>query len=1609
MKPSPLILLVDDNATILMASTRILERAGYRVAQAVDGADALRKVRSLRPSLVLLDIVLPDLTGNVVLSEIRKDPGLVDISVVLLSSVQTSPEEQASGLDAGADGYIARPIGQAELVARVRLHLRQRELTDQLRASEARLVAAQAVAKVGSWETDLETLAVVWSEETHRIFETDMTTFAPTHQAFLDIIHPDDRRSVDEAFVQSFKETSASSIEHRVTVSGGRIKFLEERWRVIHDANGKALRAFGTCQDITERKQAEERIRQREALLRIAGKAARLGGWTLQLPERKYTWSDENCAIHDLEPGYQPTFDEAVNFFPPAHRAEAVRCLEACEKEGIAYEFDAPKITAKGRAIWVRSIGEAVRDPDGKIIRLQGAVQDITERKKGEELLRQKDALLRIAGRVTHTGGWAVDVPSQRVYWSDDVFDILEFPRGTFSPLQEALALIAEPRRSEMIAALDACARDGTPFDVEIEMKTLRGRPIWARIAAEADRDADGKILRVQGALKDISERKKAEQALRASEARFRTVIQSSWDVFHLIEPGGRIVYESPAVTRVLGYDPEELEGHNVFEFIHPDDVSTLANTMPEQLASPGAMRTVVVRVRHKNGSWRWVEAFEVNLVDHPDVRALAVNYRDITERKRAEEEMRRANETLEGIVAALQEIATSDLAVAPVMQVMAGHAQTLTGADGGVVELVDGPEMVYAAATGAAADKVGLRLKLSGSLSGLAVQTGKPMICDDSEDDDRVDREACRKVGVRSMVVVPMREGSEVIGVLKVLDNRIRAFSPRDVSNLQILVESLGAVIQRRRATEQLISSEAQYRLLFLSNPNPMWVFDLQTLRFLAVNEAARRHYGYSEEEFLAQDIHAVQLPDEQTIPEWDSQFLGSGGKKSNRMRHRKKDGTIIEVEVASDDAEFQDRRARLVLINDVTERVRAETELARANRALKMLSRCNEALIRVESESVLLAEICQIAVETGGFCMAWVGYAEDDVGRSIVPQAKAGGEDGYLRDIKVSWREDLAIGRGPAGEAIRTGQAVIVSDLKKNDAFHPWQEAALAQGYRGVVVLPLKGKSRAFGVLVLFLPEVRALPPNELSMLQELADNLTFGIVTLRLRAEQRLAQREIARQAALIDQTQDAIIVRDLDHAITFWSRGAERLYGWTATEVMGRVLNKLLKMDATTFSEADRSVRGRGEWSGEVQKISKSKSALMVSSRWTLLRDDEGQPKAVLTVDTDVTERKKLEAQFLRSQRMESIGTLAGGIAHDLNNLLSPIVMGIGMLKQLDCRPDVLDTIDNIERSARRGADLVKQVLSFARGVDVARVTLHLDDILGEIESIVKTTFPKNIVFEWECPASLWPVVGDPTQINQVLLNLCLNARDALPNGGRLTISVRNSEVDEQYAVMNRGAKAGSYVLLEVSDTGGGIPHEIIDRIFEPFFTTKELGKGTGLGLSTALGIVRSHGGFLNVYSEIDKGSTFKVYLPVVGDALPSRTSNEQDGVLPRGQGELLMVVDDDTAILDIMKKTLEFFGYRVIVAQDGARAVGLYALNRAEVAVVLTDMMMPVMDGPALIAALRHIDPKVRIIAASGLNATSNIARAAQVGVNHFLGKPYSAEVLLVLLKKVLAE
>jgi signal transduction histidine kinase len=375
-----------------------------------------------------------------------------------------------------------------------------------------------------------------------------------------------------------------------------------------------------------------------------------------------------------------------------------------------------------------------------------------------------------------------------------------------------------------------------------------------------------------------------------------------------------------------------------------------------------------------------------------------------------------------------------------------------------------------------------------------------------------------------------------------------------------------------------------------------------------------------------------------------------------------------------------------------------------------------------------------------------------------------------------------------------------------------------------------------------------------------------------------------------------------------------------------------------------------------------------------------------------------ERRAAEEQMLRVQRLENIGMLAAGIAHDFNNVLAPVLMGIPLLRPRVTGESDQRILTSMESSIQRGAGLVRQILGFAHGVTGEPQLIQPKHLISELMDIIQQTFPKTIRIQGDIGGGLWPLEVNPTQFHQVLLNLCVNARDAMPRGGTLRLHAVNQQLDEVGAAAISGARPGPYLLIEVSDTGTGIPPEVIERMWDPFFTTKGADRGTGLGLATVRGIVNGQGGVITVQTRVGYGTAFQILLPAspgsecVVDAAAS-------AAIPRGQGELILVVDDDASVRDVTGATLTDHGYRVLAAADGTEALALFAPRSLEIRAVITDLDMPNLDGSALIRVVRTLNPAIRILTISGsADVDDPRRRAPQSG--KFLAKPFNAKTLL---------
>jgi PAS domain S-box-containing protein len=1161
-------------------------------------------------------------------------------------------------------------------------------LAAQLREEGARLIAAQAVAKVGSWETDLTTMAVRWSDETFRIFELTPAAFSPTHPGFLEQVHPDDRAAVEQAFTASLDGGMPCAIEHRVSLPDGRVKYVEERWQVFRDDAGRPVRAIGTCQDVSAWKDAMLRLEQSQSLLRIAGRLARLGGWSIDWPGGALQWSDDVCAIHDVPAGTAPTLEQAFGFYPPEYRAAVVSTFERCGADGTPFEFERPIVSARGRTVWIRVVGEAERDAEGRIIRLHGAVQDVTERHEATaQITRLNDQLVNTLESIT------------------DAFITLDRERRFTYVNAEAVRLLRRSREELIGAPVGIAFSDETIADFRrhYEKARARGAPV-------------------------------------------------------------------------------------AFEAFHPG-----------------------------LDMWLDVRAF-------PTADGLTVYFRDVT--------------TLH--------------------------------------------------------------------------------------------------------------------------DNR-----------------------------ETLRASEERFQFLAKAANEAIWDWDI-VRGTLWWNEGCRTLFGAqvaTDPSYGAWEARVHPEDRARVMHGLHETLAGASDVWHDEYRFRRTDGTYVFV--SDRGYVIRDDRARPVrmvgAMTDLTERHRARAEQQQMHEAVLKVARGVSAPIG----PAFFEHLIESMIDALGADAGCVARVNPDLDTATTVCLIAGGR--RLGDLDI----DLRI---PPFDRIDTSEPCMLTPETTPAGVGPmlFRETGADTG-----VAARLGDASGTPIGLLLVLFRRAPERREFiaSMLKIFAARAASELE--RLRSDLRLRE-----QAALLDKAQDAIVLRDLDERVVYWNRSAEVLYGWTAAEMTGRSVERLYK-DPSVLRAAVRAVHAKGEWHGEVEQVTRHGESRTVEARWTLVRDDAGRPTSILAINTDITERRQLEQQYLRAQRLESIGTLAGGIAHDLNNVLAPIVMSVGLLQRDERDPDRLELLETIETSAVRAGELVRQVLSFARGMGGDRVPVDAGAVVGDLTRLLRDTFPKGIQIVDRLDPELRIIEADPTQLHQVLLNLCLNARDAMPAGGRLTIEASNQDLDEPFAAAHVEATAGPYLRLVVEDTGQGIAPAIIEKIFDPFFTTKEVGKGTGLGLATSLAIVKGHGGFFHVQSTPGRGARFEIYLPAADIGPAEVAPDRNQDAIARGRGELVLVVDDEASIREVTRRTLEAFGYRVLLAADGSEAVSLYAQRQADIALVVTDMMMPVMDGAVTIQILHRLNPDVRIVGMSGLEGRF-VTDAVRARLHGLLAKPYTAQALVSAVRRAIA-
>jgi len=742
---------------------------------------------------------------------------------------------------------------------------------------------------------------------------------------------------------------------------------------------------------------------------------------------------------------------------------------------------------------------------------------------------------------------------------------------------------------------------------------------------------------------------------------------------------------------------------------------------------------------------------------------------------------------------------------------------------------------------------------------------------------------------------------------------------------------------------------AEELFRTLF--DRSPVGLFIIQDRKFQLINPQFLQLTGYKEDEFLSKDSLAFILPEDRNIVRENTiKMLKGELTLPFELRVINKTGETRWIEQTITSIHYNGRPAVLGYYVDISESKLVEQELRKSEERYRMLFKQSPLGIMHFDQKGVIVDCNEKFIEIMG------SSRERLIGFNMLKS---------LRDKKMLSAVEGALSEG-------TGY------------------------YEGDYLSVTGGK----------LTPMRAIYNRITSEDGSFLGGLSlYEDITERKRAEEELQGSE-ERLQTILDSLQAGVVCINAEtHTIVDANPAAIEMIGAPKDQIIGHVCHKYIcpaekgKCPITDLGqEVDNSERTLLTATGAEIPILKTATPILLSGQAHLL-----------DIFIDITEKKKLEAQLQQAQKMEAIGTLAGGIAHDFNNILQAI-FGYTQILLIGKEPSDPDyeKLEAIEKSAQRASDLTKRLLIFSRKVESKLRPMDLNNEIEQVSKMLESTIPKMITIELHLVENLKIINADPVQIEQIMMNLGVNARDAMPDGGRLIFETENVILDEEYCKTHLGARPGQYVKLSISDTGHGMDKEILRHIFDPFYTTKETGKGTGLGLAMVYGIVKSHSGYIMCYSEPDEGATFKIYFPVI-EKETERVESKKEKVPIEGGNETILLVDDEEAIRELAEDILTRFGYKVLMASDGETALEIYREKKEEINLVILDIIMPGMGGRKCLEELLKMNPKSRIIIASGYFINGPAKEVLKAGAKGFISKPYDMRGMLQTVRKILDE
>lgn len=1323
--------------------------------------------------------------------------------------------------------------------------------------------------------------------------------------------------------------------------------------------------------------------------------------------------------LHDLT-------DAATIFLTAYSDDDLLRRAGAVEPHGyLVKPFEERELHATIQmALYRRRMERAIKEANE---RLEERVRERTaELAASERLLSSINANLE--GTVIYRMAFAATGQMRCTYISPNVEEVFGISAVDFMADADVIFHMMAPADALRVRANIAEAlRTGDAASVEFRVRRGDGGTSWLHFRSRlSERLPDGTQVR-DGVATDITAAKAAEATLRESEERLAVTLKSIGDAVLATDIAGRITRINPAAEQLTGWAQAEALGRpvaEVFRIVSEETREPAPLPVDEVLATGGkhelANHTALIA---RDGTERSIADSAAPIRDAAgQVVGVVLVFRDETEARDRRRLVARQRTMLVALRLAQEQYITNPGGYAAFDGLLATLLESTASKCGCIGEIRrDDAGRPFLRVDASRAEpghdsapwlfgkrwESGTELHDLGPLIDTLIASPAPIIMN-SPADHRFGGRQPTAVAPEAFMGIPVVVGDEPepVGLLAIAD-RPGGYDESLLADLRPLLTTYGSLIlarrneQRRQAADAALRdlntnleaeverraaalAESEQMFSTLATASPVGIFQANAAgECMTVNEQWRETTGLSEDEARGTGWSHALHPDDRdrVVTEWTAAVQTAGVFRSE-YRFRRAEGESSWV--LGQAVPIVDARGAVSgyigTLTDVTEQ--KQTEHALRALSTDLLGLKGEAFF--DSTMHALAELldCELA-----FASRRVASRRSQL------QTIAIVEDGVLQP---DYAYDVT--NRPCHDVIETGAGVFVPSGARQH--YPQDPILAAKQIESVAAVPIIDHGgRVIGVVGVMSRRPLTHPARTEAILG------LFG-VSIEAEIERQRGER---RFRDLVEFASDGIVMADPHGVISLVNRQAERLFGYSREELIGQRVELLVPTELR-----DRHVKDRADF------LDRPEQRAMGSDRPTLrarrkdgtdfpaeitlspIETDEGT--TVVAAIRDVTDRLKLEQQARRAQRMEAIGTLAGGIAHDLNNALAPITMSLSLLRT---RPNSLRLIDTMERSAMRAVGMVRQLLAFAKGAEGQRAPVEALHLLSELEAIIRPTFPKNIVIEVREPAEPPAlVIGDATQLHQVLLNLCVNARDAMPDGGTLTLAVADVDVDAALAASapDAAGRPGPYVALHVADTGSGIPPEMTERIFDPFFTTKGPDKGTGLGLSTVLGIVKGHGGFILMSSKVGHGTTFSMYLPaakgVTAEASPPATGSIT------GAGELVLLVDDEDSVREAAGQVLARLNFTCLLAADGKEALSLVARHGPAIRVVITDLHMPHMSGLGFVGAMRRMLPHVPVIVSSG-RLDEAAAQFRELGVHLVLDKPFTEEKLAAALRVAL--